>query len=830
LVNERLSAWIEELAFASLLAEASDATTVRLVVSLLETMPVEPGHHALGSARSLAQEASSLLREALAHGGDRQGNCFVEASRKIDRLLGILRGSDDRPQAVPSAGNPASTPFVSKAPAEGALRSAQPMVCDQETLELLGDFIQETSESLAHADDILVTAERSGMSLEGVNALFRVFHTIKGVAGFLDLPAIASLAHATETLLNRAREGGAPLAEQSLDLVFEATAAMRSLLDDVRKAVESGTAPSEQPSQARLIQAMDAHVERAAQGTEPPEISPPAEPGPQDTGEGRGIEANGAQGLASLDPSGSSGLVLPDEHPLDSPAVAGASPVEASKDTAGADRVERQQAFQMIPVPLPAAPRKSVAPAGPASGSAPVHAPAEQAVPADRGAAFTAASDASPATAAAPGPPAPPPPTSGAGGGPGGGAPAAMGRLRETLKVDVERVDRMVEMIGELIIVESMVVHAPEVQAIDSVRLRNYLSQLSKISRDLQDSAMRMRMVPVQGTFRKMQRMVRELSRQTGKQVVLDTSGESTEMDRSMVERIEDPLVHMIRNSIDHGIEPAEERRAAGKPVQGTIRLSAYYEGGSVVIEMADDGRGLQRDAILRKARSQGIVGDNDTLSDQEVYNLIFAPGFSTSPIVTDISGRGVGMDVVKRTIEAARGRVMPASSPGKGTTIKMVLPLTTAIIDGMLVACGTEQYVVPSLSIIESLKPSAGMLSSFAGRQELINVRGEIMPLMRLGTLFSIDDAQTDPTKALVVVVESMGRKRGLLVDDVITQQQVVIKPLGNGNGNGHAELYSGAAIMSDGRVGLILNVDRICANTVPSTTDWGRTPMEIR
>jgi two-component system, chemotaxis family, sensor kinase CheA len=280
-------------------------------------------------------------------------------------------------------------------------------------------------------------------------------------------------------------------------------------------------------------------------------------------------------------------------------------------------------------------------------------------------------------------------------------------------------------------------------------------------------------------------------------------------MDRSMVEQIGDPLVHMIRNSLDHGLEPAAERKRAGKTETGTVRLSAFHEGGSIIIEVSDDGRGLDRDAILRKATSKGLIGENEKLTDAEIYNLIFAPGFSTAAQVTEISGRGVGMDVVKRNVDKMRGRVLISTKIGAGTTFKIVLPLTLAIIDGMLVRCGEERYIIPTLSIIESIQPDASMLVSFASRGELVNLRGEILPLMRLDRLFVVAGAQSDPTRGLVVIVESLGRKLGLLVDEVVTQQQVVIKSLGTGLSN--IRFVSGAAILSDGRVGLILNMEEI-------------------
>jgi two-component system chemotaxis sensor kinase CheA len=280
-------------------------------------------------------------------------------------------------------------------------------------------------------------------------------------------------------------------------------------------------------------------------------------------------------------------------------------------------------------------------------------------------------------------------------------------------------------------------------------------------------------------------------------------------MDRSMVEQISDPLVHMIRNSIDHGIEPPDVRRQIGKPEEGKVRLSACHEGGHVVIEIADDGRGLNREAILKKAIAQGLIKAKDILPEDEINALIFAPGFSTAEKVTDISGRGVGMDVVRRNIDAMRGRVTIKSVPGQGTTFKITLPLTLAIIDGMLVACGKERYIIPTLSIIESIQPEASMLVTQGVDHEMLNMRGNILPLLRMDKLLGAKDAIQDPTKGLVVIIEGSGRRVGLLVDEVIAQQQVVIKSMGEGVGD--VPFVSGAAILSDGRVGLIVNVEGI-------------------
>jgi two-component system chemotaxis sensor kinase CheA len=499
----------------------------------------------------------------------------------------------------------------------------------------------------------------------------------------LELAEVTTLAHTTETMLNRCRDGTLKLADERLEVVFDATATVRRMLAELRTAVQDSVPFATHENLEGLLQRLRALSEDAT----PAVAAAPAEP-------------------TSIEPAAS------------------VSAASRSPDAMGATK------------------------------------------------------------------------------------------LRETVKVDLERVDALMAMVGELVVVEAMVGNAPEIAKSASARVRNCLSQLAKVTRDLQDVGMRMRMVPVAGVLQKIARMSRDLGRKSGKPLRVVLAGEATEMDRSMVEQIADPLVHMIRNAVDHGLEPPDERRRAGKPEEGTIRLSAYHEGGSTVIELADDGRGLDRDAILAKARDQGLVGPNDTLCESDIHMLIFAPGFSTAKQVTEVSGRGVGMDVVKSNLEAMHGRVTISTTPGQGTTFKLVLPLTLAIIDGMMVACGQDRYIIPTLSVVESIRPNQSMLVAFAGQLEMLNVRGQILPLVRLARLFNISDAKSDPTQAIVVIIEGVGRRLGLLVDEVVTQQQVVIKSLGQGLGP--TRFLSGAAILADGRVGLIINVEEIAGTTV--------------
>jgi len=392
---------------------------------------------------------------------------------------------------------------------------------------------------------------------------------------------------------------------------------------------------------------------------------------------------------------------------------------------------------------------------------------------------------------------------------PSAGARRAGPAAEQSVRVRTERLDRLIEMVGELVIAESMISQDAVIKQGGHLELNRKISHADKIVRELQDLSMAMRMVPLKGPFQKVARLVRDLGSRSGKRVEFVAEGEDTEIDRNMVDFLGDPLVHMVRNSVDHGIEPPDERRALGKPEHGTVRLSAYHASGNVVVELSDDGRGLNRDKIVRKAIQQGLIASAEGLSDKDVYDLIFAPGFSTADKITDVSGRGVGMDVVRRNIEALRGRVEIQSRAGQGTTFLVRLPLTLAITDGMLVRVGTERYIVPTINIHLSFRPARSALSTVAGKGEMVILRDEIMPLVRLHRVFGVSGAVEDPTEALLMVVGDGSQRTALLVDELLGQQQVVAKSLGNGLGRVNA--ISGGAILGDGRVGLILDVNEL-------------------
>ena len=377
------------------------------------------------------------------------------------------------------------------------------------------------------------------------------------------------------------------------------------------------------------------------------------------------------------------------------------------------------------------------------------------------------------------------------------------------VRVDTLKLDGLIDLVGELVIAQSMVVQSPEVRNVASVHLSRCLGQLRGITSDLQRTAMSLRMVPIRNTFQKMARLVRDLGVQQGKDIQLILEGEDTELDRNIVEELGDPLVHMIRNSADHGIEPQAERLAKGKPAAGTITLRAFHRGGFIVIEIQDDGRGLDPDRIRTKAIERGLVKSEENIDERAIFDLIFAPGFSTAEIVTDLSGRGVGMDVVRRNIERMRGKIEIDSSIGRGTIFTISLPLTLAIIEGLLVGVGDQRYVIPTLSVRESFRPLPSMVTTVQGRGEMVSVRGRLTPVLRLGKHLNTPARATDLSSGILVVVESGQDSRCLFVDELIGKQEVVIKSLGDMFDQ--QTDFAGAAILGDGRVGLILDVNSL-------------------
>ena len=381
----------------------------------------------------------------------------------------------------------------------------------------------------------------------------------------------------------------------------------------------------------------------------------------------------------------------------------------------------------------------------------------------------------------------------------------------------IDKIDALINMMGELVITQSMLSEIGEnFQPSQLTRLREGLVQLARNTRELQESVMRIRMLPIGSIFNRFPRLVHDLERKLGKRVKLELHGEHTELDKTVLEKIGDPLVHLVRNAIDHGLESPERRRAAGKSETGTLKLDAYHEGSNIVVQISDDGAGLNREAIIAKALHSGLINASQELGDADVAELIFQPGFSTAAEATDLSGRGVGMDVVRRNVRDLGGSVSVRSVSGEGSTFTIALPLTLAIIDGLVTAVGGERYIVPLISIVESLRLRADAVRRIAGGGEVFHFRDAYLPILRLHHAFACADAVTEIERGIVVVVEEDGRRVGLLVDDLLGQQQAVVKSL-----EAHyrrVQGVSGATILSDGSVALIVDVGGVVRLGRPS------------
>ena len=379
-----------------------------------------------------------------------------------------------------------------------------------------------------------------------------------------------------------------------------------------------------------------------------------------------------------------------------------------------------------------------------------------------------------------------------------------------SIRVSIEKIDELLNTVGELVITQSMLGQlGTRFDGPSAEQLRSGLAQLERNVRELQESVMRVRMLPISFVFSRFPRMVRDLSNRLGKDIELKMTGEHTELDKTVLEKIGDPLIHLVRNSIDHGIEKPDVRVAAGKPATGTVYLDAYHKGGNITIEVKDDGGGMNKERILAKARERGLVGTNDVLSDDQICDLIFVPGFSTAETTTDVSGRGVGMDVVRRNVKELGGSIEVRTETGKGSRFLITLPLTLAIVDGQSVSVGTESYIVPLTAIIESMQLKPSMVNMVAGRGEVFRFREEYLPIVRLHQIFGVRPSSTELTEGLLMVVEGDGRRAGLFVDDLLGQQQVVIKSLETNYRR--VDGVSGATILGDGSVALILDIPGI-------------------
>ncbi len=658
----------------------------------------------------------------------------------------LLSGAQEAP-ATASKGSPSAelAPVAQPEETEPAASFVLDIDSDQ---ELLREFFSESLELLQDIEQgVLVLEEKPG-DKNTINSIFRAFHTFKGGAGFLHLAALGELAHELETLLDAVRKGELSINREIIESILAGGDALKLFTREIGDQLDgiNPGAPISVPTQHILKR-----VRVALRGEAPAPASSAA------VAVAKAAEPVPPAVVAEVPAAAPAPVLAPDPVvPVAAPASVVAAPLAVAQPVS----IPQPQLVQ-VPVAKPAAPAVA--------------------------AAETAGAAESPAKA------------SREGGGSTGGF----------VKLDTEKLDSLVNLVGELVIAQSMVVQNPDVQSINSLQLLRCLRQLSRVTTELQRNAMSLRMVPIRNLFQKMGRLVRDLGVSQNKQVQLVLEGEDTELDRNIVEKMGDPLIHMIRNSVDHGLEGPDERVANGKPAMGTVRLSASHQRGGIVIRIQDDGRGLNTDRILAKAVERGLVRPNSGLSESEIHALIFLPGFSTAEAITDLSGRGVGMDVVLGNIESLRGKVEIESVFGKGTTFTILLPLTLAIIDGLLVAVGEDRYIIPTLSVRESFRLRPGMVSTVHERGEMVTVRGKQTPLLRLGRFLGATSKATQAEDGIIVVVESGDTARGLLVDELIGKQEVVIKSLGPAFE--HQNLAAGGAVLGDGWVALILDVDTL-------------------
>jgi len=381
---------------------------------------------------------------------------------------------------------------------------------------------------------------------------------------------------------------------------------------------------------------------------------------------------------------------------------------------------------------------------------------------------------------------------------------------KSTIRIDTFKLDELFDSVGELVIAQNFIAQNEKIRSIEDESISRTIETLSKITKRIQDRVMSLRMVAIRDTFDKMKRVVRDTSKKTGKELHLNVMGEETEIDKTMIDSLSDPLIHIIRNAIDHGLEgSAAERIAAGKKVEGTITLRAYHKSGSIVISVSDDGRGINKEKVLQKAIERGVISGDENLTDSQIFGLIMQPGFSTADTISDLSGRGVGLDVVKTSIEKLRGKVEIESREGEGTTFSMVLPLTLAIIDGMLVQAAGEIYIIPTLSVVESFRPEREIVHALKEKGEFVSMRGQHIPVIRLSDVFDLETERIEPWEGILVCVETEAGRIAIMVDELVGRQQVVIKPLGKSLAR--LKEISGGAILGSGDIALILNVDAL-------------------
>ncbi len=633
-------------------------------------------------------------------------------------------------------------------------------------------FFDEADELLADMEQHLLGLDPQEPDSEQLNAIFRAAHSIKGGAGTFGFTVLQETTHILENILDGARRGEMQLSTDIINLFLETKDIMQEQLDAYKTAQEPNAESFKYICEALRQLALEAKgiAPEAPKVAEVVEIAAPVAAAGLRL---QLVDLKEKEPELMLEELGNLGTV--------SNVVKGANSLDVTIDGVGKDDIVAVLCFVLdeaqIHFPTGAA----------AVAEAPVAEVAAEPVQTATVTDITPAVKREPKRVAAP----------------------AKGSESSSIRVAVEKVDQLINLVGELVITQSML--AQRSGALDPVAhgdLLNSMGQLERNARDLQESVMSIRMMPMEYVFSRFPRLVRDLASKLGKEVELTLLGSSTELDKSLIERIIDPLTHLVRNSLDHGIETPEKRLAANKTAVGNLTLSAEHQGGNICIEVIDDGAGLNRERILAKALSSGLPV-SESMSDEEVGMLIFAPGFSTAEQVTDVSGRGVGMDVVKRNIQEMGGHVEISSKQGKGTTIRILLPLTLAILDGMSVRVANEVFILPLNAVMESLQPTAEELKPLAGGERVLEVRGEYLPLVELWNVFEVQNAKTDATQGIVVILQSAGRRYALLVDQLIGQHQVVVKNLESNYRK--VPGISAATILGDGSVALIVDVSAL-------------------
>ncbi len=650
-------------------------------------------------------------------------------------------------------------------------------------------FFEESFEALGSMEAALLKLSAGEADAELINTIFRVAHSIKGGSATFGFADVAAFTHTLETLLDQLRSGQRQVQSNIVDGLLRSVDVLRDMLTVTQR---------KQPSDPALTAGLHAELQAIMK-------SPAGAIGGADDGRviagwriglvpGPLMMEHGNDPLRMMRELATLGTLVTRVDAGKVLTLAELDPevcllswqMELRTD---AERSAVEQIFEWAEGEC----TLSIEPLSPVAAT---HGgPSAATAAAAAKVAATAAAASGPVAAAGP-KTQPTPEAVRSGSGEGG-----------SIRVSIEKIDELLNSVGELVITQSVCSQlAAVLEGRQADELRNALVQFERHLRSLQESVMRVRMLPIASIFNRFPRMIRDLGQRLGKKMQLKMSGDQTELDKTVFEKIGDPLVHLVRNAVDHGIEMPDKRRAAGKDEQGTISLHAYHKGGNVIVEVSDDGAGLQRDKILAKARERGLVGADEELSDDKILNLIFAPGFSTAELVSDVSGRGVGMDVVRRNINEIGGHVQLYSTPGKGSTVRIRLPLTLAILDGQLTRVGREIYIVPIVSIVETIQIKRDQISSLAQKAELFRLRDEYIPIIRLYELFGVQADNTDLLNGLLMIVEADGKRVGLFVDELLSQQQVVIKSLETNFRQVTA--LAGATMLGDGRVALILDI----------------------